>query len=126
MAITNSALNELSGLVGNVGSKTAFTYVANGSSSTAAAASQTALVSENTGSGSDRASATVAQATTTQTNDTLRFTKTWTLSGSKTIREVGIFNNSSGGTMLGRKVLAADKSLVSGETYALTYDIIFA
>lgn len=71
MGIANAAFAELSGLAGNTGSKTAFTYLANGSGSTAFAAAQTALVSENDNTyGFGRASATVAQATTTQTNDT--------------------------------------------------------
>jgi hypothetical protein len=127
MGIPITAFSEITGLIGNTGSKTAFTYVANGSGSTAFATSQTALVSENASdSGSNRAAATVAQATTTIANDTLRFTKTWTAGASITIRELGVFNASSSGTMLARKVLAGDKNITSGETYALTYDVIFA
>ncbi len=127
MSITNAALAELSGLAGNTGSKTAFTYLANGSGSTAFAASQTALVSENDNTyGFGRASATVAQATTTQTNDTLKLTKTWTATGTVSVRELGIFNASSSGTMLARSVLAATKTISSGETYALTYNVKFA
>ncbi|MCK9597901.1 MAG: hypothetical protein M0R06_02600 [Sphaerochaeta sp.] len=127
MSITNAALAVISGLVGNVDTQTAFTYVANGSGSTAAAASQTALVSENANTyGFGRAAATVTRQTTTQTNDTVQFYKLWTATGSVTVREVGVFNASSSGTMLARTVLAADKSISSGETFALTYKVAFA
>jgi hypothetical protein len=129
VAVTTVGFAEISGLAGNVGSKTAFTYLGNGSGSTAFAASQTALVSENTGTGSDRVAATVAQATTTGANDTLRLSTTWTVSAAKTIREVAVFNGAYGGSpnvMGARSVLAADKVLASGESYALTYNIKFA
>lgn len=126
MGITNAALNELSGLVGNTGSKTAFTYLELGTGTTAFAASQTALVTAITDSGLARAASTVSQQTTTQTNDTLRLTHEWTASGSKTVAEAGIFNASSGGTMLARTKLSTARSLTSGNTYTYTYDIIFA
>ena len=128
MGIPNSALAEISGLVGNTGSKTAFTALANGSSNTVFAASQTALVAENTIGGLGRGAADVSQVTTTQSNDTLQLTKTWTASGAGgTIYEVGVFNNAtSGGTMLARTVLSSSKTIAAGETYALTYKVKFA
>jgi hypothetical protein len=129
LGVTNSGFNELCGLAGNVGTKTAFANVATGTGSTAFAASQTALVAENTLYGSVRTVAdTVAQATTTVTNDTLRFTKVWTISGGTvTVRELGVFNATpTGGTMLARSVLTANKSIATGETYTLTYNIKFA
>lgn len=112
--------------MGNTGSKTAFTYLELGTSDTAFAASQTALQAAITDSGLGRASATVSQQTTTQTNDTLRLSHQWTASGSKTVKEAGIFNASSSGTMLARKVLDTARSLTAGDTYTYTYDIIFA
>lgn len=127
MSITNAALAVISGLVGDTGSQTAFTYVANGTSSTAAAASQTALVAENANTyGFGRAAATVSRVTTTQTNDTVQFYKLWTATGTVSVREVGVFNASSGGTMLARSVLSATKTISSGETFALTYKVAFA
>ena len=125
-AVTNLGKKAMIGLAGNIDTQTAFGYVANGSGSTDAAAAQTALVSENTGSGSDRAAVTPTSETTTTTDDTLRFTKTWTFSGSKTLREFAILNASSDGVMLARYVLAGDKALISGETYTLTADVILA
>jgi hypothetical protein len=127
MAVSNASLAVISGLVGNSGSQTAFTYVANGSGSTTYAASQTALVAENVNTyGFGRAAATVSRTTTTQTNDTLTYAKTWTASGDVTVRELGIFNDSSTGTMLHRTVLAADKSISSGETFTLAYTVVFS
>ena len=126
MGITNASLAICSGLLANTGSETAFTYLELGTGTTAFAASQTALVSAITDSGLARTSATVSQETTTQTDDTTRFTKQWTASGSKTVAEVGIFNASSGGTMLARTKLSTARALTSGDTYTYTYDIIHA
>ena len=105
--------------LGSSGSAAA-TYVAVGTSSTAASAGQTALVAEITDSGLERAAATVSQATITTTNDTYQAVYTWTASGSKTVEEVGVFNAASSGSMLSRAVTGT-KSVVSGETIVLTY-----
>ncbi|MHA2066013.1 MAG: hypothetical protein ACXABY_16700 [Candidatus Thorarchaeota archaeon] len=126
MGIPNSSLAEYSGLAGNTGSKTAFTYLELGTDDTAFAAAQTALQAAITDSGLARAAATVSQETTTQTDDTLQLTKQWTASGSKTVKEAGVFNNSSGGTMGARTVLGTARALTSGDTYTYTYQIIFA
>ena len=123
--ITATGLGAVSGLVGDVGSETAFGYLAVGTDSTAADKTQTALVAEITTGGLERASATVTQETTTDTDDTVQFVKQWTASASHTVEEIGIFNASSSGVMLGRKVTGS-KSLESGETLTATYQVIFA
>jgi hypothetical protein len=120
----NVALAVFSGLVGNTGSQTAFTYLAVGTSSTAVAASQTTLGAEITDTGLARAAATVSRTTTNQTNDTLQLVKAWTATGSKTVEEIGYFNASSGGVMGGR-ALTTSKALTNGETLTATYKIIF-
>ena len=102
-----------------------FTYLAVGTSSTAVATTQTALVGEITDSGLARASATVSRVTTTETNDTLQLVKTFSVSGTKTVEEVGIFNDATAGTMLAR-ALTTTKSLVSGDTLAITYKVKFS
>lgn len=122
--ITNASLAALSGLIGNTGSQVAFTYLAVGTDSTAAAASQTALQAELTTLGLARAAATVSRSTTTQTNDTLQLDYTWTASGTTAVEEIGIFNASSAGVMLGRKVTGT-KNVANGVTLAATYKIIF-
>jgi putative flippase GtrA len=106
-------------------SATPFTYLAVGTSNTATAAGQTALLAEITDSGLARAAATVTRTTTTVTNDTLNLAYTWTASGTKTVEEIGVFNASSSGTMLGR-ALTTSKSLVSGEQLIASYSIIFS
>jgi hypothetical protein len=126
MGITNAGKAEVAGLTGNTGSPTAFTYLANGSGATAFAATQTALVTENTANGSARAAATVSRTTTTVTNDTLVLTKQWTATGAVTIKEAGIFNGSSGGDMLARKVLAATVTLANTDTWTWTHNVAFA
>lgn len=123
--ITNVSFAVFSGLAGNTGSQTAFTYLAIGTSNTAPAASQTTLVAETAVSGLTRAAATVSRVTTTQTNDTLQLTKTWTAGGSATIEEVGVFNDPTTGVMAARG-LTTSKALVSGDTLAATYQIKFA
>ena len=126
MGITNAGLAIVSGLIGDTGSETAFTYLELGTGTTTFAATQTALVTAITDSGLARAAATVSQETTTATDDTTQFTKQWTASGSKTVAEAGIFNGSSGGTMLARTKLTSARALTSGDTYTYTYQIIYA
>ncbi len=126
MGITNSGKNELSGLAGNIGTKTAFTYLEVGTGTTAFAATQTTLVTPVTDSGLARASVTPTQTTTTVTNDTLQLSKTWTASGSKTLAEVGVFNAGAAGTMGSRYVLGTTRPVESTFTYTATVKWIFA
>ena len=122
MGITTAGLEHLPLLIAYGGGGTVFRYLCTDSSSTAFAVGQTAAISENTGSGSDRAAATIDVAT----SKTAKFSKTWTLSGSKTVNAVCLLNNSSGGTMLSRDVLGTTRSLVSGDSYTATVSIVFA
>jgi hypothetical protein len=120
--ITNAGIAEVAGLMGNTGSPTAFTYLAVGTSATAVAATDTTLGAEITSGGLERASATVSRVTTTVTNDTLQFEKTWTATATLAVEECGVFNDASTGDMLGH-ALTTTKSLVSGDTLALTYKV---
>lgn len=122
--ITNVALAAFSGLIGNTGSQTAFTYLAVGTGTTAFAASQTTLVTEITDTGLARAAATISRSTTTQTADTLQLDYTWTATGTKTIGEVGVFNAASVGVMAARKVPTA-VTVVNTQTLLVTYKIVF-
>lgn len=123
--ITSAGKAEIANLVGNVSTPTAFSYMAVGTSSTAVSASHTALQAEISSNGLSRASATVSRTTTTVTNDTLTFSKTFTVTGSSTIEEIGIFNASSSGTMIGR-ALTGSVSVVNGDQFQATYNVIFA
>lgn len=118
--MTNASLAAITGLVGNTGSQVAFTYLAVGTSNTAVSASHTTLQAEIVDSGLARTSATVSRTTTTQTNDTLSLTYTWTASGTKTVEEIGVFNASSSGVMFAR-ALTGSKALVSGNILQGTY-----
>jgi len=123
--ITNTGLAAVAGLIGDADTQTAFTYLEVGTGSAAAAATQTALEAAITDSGLARAAATVTRETTTATNDTLQLYKQWSVSGTKVIEEIGIFNAASAGIMLGRKVTGT-KSVDSGETLAATYQVILS
>ena len=122
--ITNAGKAQMA-LLGIDPSAVPFTYLAVGSGTTAEAATQTALVTEITTSGLGRAAATVTRSTTTVANDTLQLDKTFTATGSVTVEEIGIFNDASAGTMLGRK-LTTSKALANGETLACQYKVVFA
>lgn len=123
-AVVNAGFAQLA-LLGGDASAVPFTYLATGTSSTAVAVSQTALQGEITDSGLQRASATVSRVTTTVTNDTLQLFKSFAITGSKTVEEVGVFNDPTTGTMLSR-ALTTSKSFVSGEVYEVTYKLKFS
>ena len=124
--VTTAVLNDITGLIGNTGSKTAFTYLAVGTGTTAESAAHTQLVAETTTSGLERSTGTLTQQDTTHTKDTLQIVKTWTASGSVTIAEVMMGNNATAdtGTMAFREKLSATKAVVSGDTYTLTAKLI--
>lgn len=123
--ITNAGLAEIANLAGNVSTPAAFTYLALGIGTSAAAATDTQLQSEITDTGLARNAATVSRVTTTQTNDTLQLTYTWTASGAKAVTEVGAFNAPSTGTLLGRQVFSAINT-ANADTLAITYKFKFA
>lgn len=123
--ITNVGLAEIANLAGNVSSPIAFTYLAVGTGTTAASASNTTLETEITDSGLARASATVSRQTTNVSNDTLQLSKTWSVSGTKSVTEAGILNASSGGTLLGRQVFTA-VNVVNGDSLTITYKVVFS
>lgn len=121
---TNAGKAQAALLYGDA-SATPFTYLAVGTSSTAAAATDTTLGAEIVDSGLERAAGTVSRVNTSVTNDTFQITKTWTATGSKTVEEVGVFNAVSGGTM-GNRALTTSKAVASGETLTGTYQVRFA
>jgi len=126
VGICNGGLAVLSDLSGSVGSLTAFTKLANGSGTTAFAAAQTALVTENTTSGLAKADATNTSVTTTVTNDTLNMTKTWSVTGAATVAEVAAFNTDGTPVMLCRSVLGTARTLANGDSYTLTIKIQYS
>lgn len=122
--ITSAGKAQIALLAGDA-SAVPFTFLAVGTSNTAVSVGQTALIGEITTSGLGRAAATVSRTTTTVTNDTLSLVKTFTVTGSATIEEVGIFNDASAGTMLGR-ALTGTTAVVNGDSIQFTYLVAFA
>ena len=120
MTITNSGMAEVAALIGSdtSGDATAFDYIAIGTGTTAPTASDTTLESEQ-----QRAAATGTRTNTDVTNDTLQLVKdAFSFSGNHAITEVGVFNNSTGGTMLSRSTFSA-VNVTSSDTLKVTVKI---
>ncbi|MHA1773235.1 MAG: phage tail fiber protein [Candidatus Heimdallarchaeota archaeon] len=118
--VVNAGIGAITGLMLTDVGGTAFDYLAVGTDSTAPSATDTALGAEITDSGLARAAGTGSQETDTVTNDTAKLTYTWSnITASKSIRELGVFNAASGGTMLARANVTVDVS--AGDSLTLTH-----
>lgn len=115
MTTTKTGYAEMANLT--IGSGTAFTYMACGTGTTPFSSDSTTLNTEN-----QRAAATCSRVTTTNTNDTSQFVKTFSFSGTYAITEVGIFNAASVGTMLCAKIIDAI-NVVDGDSIEFTYQV---
>jgi hypothetical protein len=120
--ITNAGLKGAADRLGGI-SAAAFTYLALGTGTTAAAAGNTALETELSTLGLSRVNATVAAVTTTVTDDTLQLSNTFTVTGTAAVTEAGILNAGSGGTLLSRLVFSA-VNVINGDSLTVTYKII--
>lgn len=98
------------------------TYIGWGTSSTAAAASQTAL---QTASAESRTNGTKSRITTTVSNDTYQVVGTITSAGSQTITEAALFDASTSGNMYVRGVFTGI-ALGTGDSIAFTIKIVVA
>ena len=116
-------LAELAKLAIDTGTPTAFSYIAVGTDDTAAAAGQTALVAEITDSGLARAIGTKSTVQTTVAGDTSQLLKEFSVTGTKAIKEVGVFNATPAGTMLSRSIITT-KNVGSGDTIEITYKLV--
>lgn len=120
--IVNAGLALKAGLNNGSGSPTTPTYIAVGTGTTAVSASDTALVTETASSGLTRAAATVSLVTTSATNDTSQWLKSFSVTGTVAVTESGVFNASSTGTMLCRQTFSA-VNVVNGDTLQITWKI---
>lgn len=111
--------------IGGDGSTAGFTYLALGTGTTTAAATDTGLETEITDSGLERAAATVSYETTTTTGDTLQLVKSFTATGPKSVAEIGILNDATTGSLGGRVVKTA-VPLEADDIYAVTYQVLLA
>lgn len=118
MTVTKAGAAELSNQGTDDSSPAYWAYLAYGTGTTAESDAHTALVAEV-----DREAATESRITTTNSNDTMRFTATFTIASSITITEVAIFNAASGGDMLARTLLSSSRAVVADQVYALIYDV---
>lgn len=104
------------------GAEAAFTYIAVGTGTTAAAVGDTALQTETASAGLSRVNATASRVTTSVTNDTAQLTTTFTVTGTVAVTESGVLNDSSGGVLLCRQVFSAI-NVVNGDSLAITWKV---
>ena len=128
--IPNEGLAEMVGLVVDSGSPSAFQVIAVGSGDTTPAVGDSALDTEITDSGLARASATVTLTTTSTSNDTGQLYKQFTVSATKTIKEVGFTNkttkDAAGEEWAYREVISTERDVSSGDTYTVTGKIVLS
>jgi len=122
--VPNTALAEISALCAADVGGTGWDYTALGTDDTAASATQTALLAEISTGGAERTAGTGTQTTTTTTNDTFQLVTTFNFTASHNLREIGVFNDATAGTMLSRQTMNAD--VVSGDSLVATYKVTFA
>lgn len=120
--VTSAGKAGVASRINGDGSEAAFTYIAIGTGTTAAAAGDTTLQTEITTNGGQRAAATVSRTTTDVTNDTARMVKTFSFTGSFAVTEAGCLNAASSGTLLNRQVFSA-VNVVNGDSLQVTIDI---
>ncbi len=120
--VTNAGFALAAGRLNGSGAPAAATYIAVGTGTTAASASDTTLQTETATSGLSRVNGTVSLVTTTVTNDTAQVTTTFTVSGTVAVTELGVLNAASSGTLLCRQVFSAI-NVVSGDSLAITWKV---
>lgn len=131
--ITNAGRADISSRINGSGGAAAFTSIGMGTSTTAFNASQTALITEVTASGSGASgvhvlasgSVTVSLQTTTVTSDTARLLGTVSITGTIAVTESGVFNANTNGTMLCRQTFSA-VNVVNGDSLQFQWDIVNA
>jgi hypothetical protein len=101
-------------------------YVAIGTNSTAAAATDTVLGTEiTTGGGERRLADTIAQTTTTVTDDTVSLTAVFSFTASFAIVEAGLLDAITVGNLFARRVFAA-VNVVNGNVVNAVWTVKFA
>jgi hypothetical protein len=118
--VTNVGLALLAQRLGGA-SVNPISHIAIGTSSSTPMAGDTALGAEVY-----RQSASISYITTSVSNDTVKAEASFSITGTYTLREVGTFNASSGGTMYNRALLATPRSVVNGDTEYVTVKLIMS
>lgn len=120
--MTNAGFAGVASRINGAGSEAAFTYIAVGTGTTAAAAADTALQTEIVDSGLARASATASRVTTTQPNDTAQDVYTFSVTGTKAVTESGVLNAAAAGVLLCRQVFSAI-TVGNGDSLQITWKV---
>lgn len=116
MAITTAGKAEFVNLLGNLSSPVAWGWLAVGDGTTAAVIGDTTLESELY-----RGAATVDIVSVLSPYDTLLFWASLDATASKTISEVGIFNDASAGDLLARYLPTKTKAVTSGQKITILF-----
>lgn len=120
--ITNAGFAGAASRLNGAGGEAAFTYIAMGTGTTAAAVTDTTLQTELSTSGLSRVNATATRVTTSVTNDTAQLANTFSVTGTVAVTESGILNAASTGTLLARQVFSAI-NVVNGDSLAVTWKV---
>jgi len=118
--ITSAGKAGVASRINGVGAEAVFSYLALGIGTTSPVVGNTALESEIVDSGLARAVATLSRTTVNVTNDTATLSKVFSVTGTKAITEIGVFNASSGGVLLGRQTFSA-VNVLNLDTITWTY-----
>jgi len=119
--VVNVGLAFLAGaLSGDTADATVMKYLGVGTDSTAAGATQTALLAAV----ETRSLAAQSRVTTTVTNDTYQAVATIDMAASHALREVGVFSAATDGSMYARAVFS-EVSLENGDSLVATYKCSF-
>jgi hypothetical protein len=123
-AVMNLGFKEVALLIGTdtTSGATAFDYIAVGTGTTAATATDTALETEITDTGLTRAAGTGTNVTTTVDYDTFQLVKSFSPTGAKAVTESGVLNASSGGILLCRQTFSAI-NVTDGDTLTITWKV---
>jgi hypothetical protein len=122
--ITNTGKAAVAGLILQTGSTNAFDYIGIGTGTQAAATTDTALQTEISTGGGERALSSLSRVTTDVSNDTsqLLHTFTFTTTGSYAVTEAAVFDSATSGTMLCRQTFAAI-TVTTNDTLEVKYKI---
>jgi len=120
--VTNAGMAGVASRINGAGAEAAFTYIAVGTGTTAAAAGNTALETEITDSGLARANSSASRVTTDVTNDTAQLVNTFSVTGTKAVTESGVLNASSAGVLLCRQTFSA-VNVVNGDSLQVTWKV---
>ena len=119
----NAGFTELAKL-GAGETATAWAYIELGEGTTTATATATTCETAITDSGLKKVAATMTTVTTTVANDTIQAYKVFTASGTKTVKNAGVFNGvvdtTDTGDMLMYGNLSPSAPMVSGDTLTIT------